>query len=61
MTEGADTLYTWTPGESSEYKPQSRTEMSVWDVSNCTNKESWKLCMAQQGISDFYDTYSTQI
>ena len=61
MIEGVDTLYRWTPGEPSEYKPQGRIETSVCVVSNCINKDSWKLCVAQQGISDFYDTYSTQM
>lgn len=60
MIEEADTLYRWTPREPSEYKPQGRIETPVWDVSNCINKDSWKLRAAQQGISDFYDTYSSQ-
>lgn len=56
MREGVDILYRCTHGESSGYKPQSRMETFAWDVSNCINKDLWKLYTVQQGVSDLYNT-----
>lgn len=55
--EGLGTLYRWAPGEPSEYTPPGRNR----DVRNCLNRDSWKPHGAQQGVSYFYNTYSTEM